>query len=95
METDDALCLICKNPFARGARRYRRAGGHIHFECDERRKGFDLVVRRVLGHRPNAAGGCTLFLEGELGGTIRTSRNLTLPMSAEMTAVKTLLDTRA
>jgi hypothetical protein len=34
-----ASCVVCRKPIARGVARYRRAGGEVHVECDERGTG--------------------------------------------------------
>lgn len=32
-------CVVCRKPIARGVARYRRTGGDVHVDCDERGTG--------------------------------------------------------
>ena len=92
MTQDPVLCLVCQNPIPAQADRFERAGGAVHLECDQRRPPVDITIMRVLGHQPNAQGGCTLIFEGEVGGTVQTAWRLTLPTGREVAAVQAIVN---
>ena len=91
MEQEAVLCMICQKPIPARAERYRRGEGNLHLGCDERRAGIDIVVKRVLGHQWTEQGGCTLFVEGEVGQTVRMTWRVTLPTAADVAAVKAII----
>ena len=52
---------------------------------------MEIIVRAVLGHLWNAESGCTLLLEGDIGGTVRETIELAFVSAAQVAAVLDIL----
>lgn len=52
---------------------------------------MEIVVRQVIGYRWHPEGGCSVFVEAELGGTVRDRHELRLATAAEVAALRAIL----